>query len=281
MFTHACASAPPCYLLACPPPPSHAVPLFTHGLPHRREGDAITFRKVANILWEGLTVFTTTGDLTTFISTLASHSLLQGLKPLPDDLFQGKPGVDAESLSPLLEMAQSSVIDQQLYAAQVTAKLVRSSVPTRQVIGSSALLSHLITTTTKIDMSCPLPLEHAILRHVAFTLAACSEDSSSHGALMSAGALPFCFRLVAGALGDKDDSCSCSALDVESRREAARCLAIMLAPAAQRKEMIESLEKNLDNVAGEMARWQEFRGTIKDERLRARCDQISRYISAN
>ncbi|GMI52421.1 hypothetical protein TeGR_g14499, partial [Tetraparma gracilis] len=226
----------------------------------RDEGDAVAFAKVARMLTDGLAMFDSRHPgYGAYVANLRSHELLAHLKPLPASA--PSPAITADSLRPLLEMAGSGGVDQQLYAAQVAARLCRSKEDAKEAVAGSE--------------ACPLPFQNAFLRHVAGMLALISEDESAHERLSEKGALLVCFRMVAGALGGSG-SCNCTCVDVESRREAARALANMMTPMPMRERMKGKLTEGCSGE--EIKRWTEYVASVPDQRLKEQCLRVVRYI---
>lgn len=83
--------------------------------------------------------------------------------------------------------------------------MVSSSNETRRVVGNSELIKKLTDCANHINMSEPLPLEHAILRHVTYTLAIVSEELLCAETLANSGCLELCFRVVVGENEERSD----------------------------------------------------------------------------
>lgn len=246
----------------------------------RREGDSLCFRKVFQVIKDGIQALSTPGeDFDKFIASIDKHPSMQTRPQLPADMISSAPSLDEEALEPLCTMADSKIIDHQLYAAQVTARLVTEDAEKRRYISQSSLIGKLVATVSKIDLCNVLPLEHAILRHVSYTLALCSEDQACLKHLAGAGAHLLCFRIVVGVFeADGSEKCiKCSVLDVEARREAARCLANLI--AASPDQMISHLRSSLKKK-DELLKWIKFVDNVDDEKLRTQCRRVSQYIRA-
>jgi hypothetical protein len=231
---------------------------------YRKEGSVVTFRRIYQHLENALLNYP--ANVKSFMETIPN--VLSVTKALPKDVLAGRV-IDSSTLNPLLEMAQSNIIDQQLYAAQVTARLV-SSTPFREgMIKEGKLLPALVSLAKGIDVGATKPFQHAILRHVAFVLATLSEDGTTRQALIGAGAAEVSFKVCTAAGGE-------NCRDVCSRREAIRCLQILLSDDDVRGAAMGKLDEMEDG--GWRERLQGFRRIVKDKVLRARLTEIEKEI---
>jgi len=238
----------------------------------RREGDSIIFQKVWRSIREGLEAMNATDFKP---EQLKVSPILDAPPPLSPALMEKAPKVDEESLQPLCHMVSSKILEQQLYAAQCTAKMVSSSNETRRVVGNSELIKKLTDCANHINMSEPLPLEHAILRHVTYTLAIVSEELLCAETLANSGCLELCFRVVVGVSPTNgslqfDTSLNPNIMDLDSRREAARALANMCSFDGGYDELLKA---NIPDEVG-LGKWCEFVEGLMDDKLRAQCKRV-------
>ncbi|GMH66053.1 hypothetical protein TrST_g10193 [Triparma strigata] len=219
----------------------------------RREGDAVVFSKVWRSIREGLEIMMQTSDFSP--SSLKVSPILDAPPPLSPSLISSAPSVTPSSLTPLSHMLTSRILEQQLYASQVLAKMITSSPETRRIIGNSGIIKELADVLEGINLRNMLPLEHAILRHITYTLAGVSEDLLCLQTLQTCDILPVCLRIV----GEGEVKIE----DLEGRREAARCAANVLGGGGR-----EGIEE------GQVERFKSFVNTLKDDKLRAQCKRV-------
>jgi hypothetical protein len=244
---------------------------------YRKEGSAVTFRRIYNHLHSAFTNYP--NNFGAFLQTLPA--LLVTTKALPSDVIAGRV-IDASTLKPLVEMSRSNVIDQQLYSAQVTARLVTTPNFSKAMMEHTDLLKSLICLVDGNDTTCndttKNPFYHAIARHVCYVLASLSEDITTHSEIIDNGGLAVCFKIVTGVVTSPPTPASSSTSecckDVSSRREACRCLQILLSDDDNRNVCI----KTLDCFEGWREVWKGFREVVKDGILKARVEQIEKYF---
>ena len=281
----ACVSCRDCTYLrfnlqvySCPTSQSHGeTRTTTHVLTVARlEGSCCAFSKVTSLIRSAVLASSSLPPTTPdFLSNLSTHP---HLRPPPRYLSpRNDPVVTTETLRPLVDMSASEGVDRRLYAAVGVARILEGGESGWTAVAESAVLPNLISTTETIDMRSPLPLEHSLLLHLTRTLATLSSLPSTHPPLAASLALPLCFRLVKGALNSQTvPPAKCTALDVESRREAARCLANILSPPHTRSAMLALLKSAVR--AGEYNEWKVLVGEFEDEKLRNQCGRICGYI---
>jgi hypothetical protein len=240
----------------------------------RREGDCIVFRKVYE------TIVNTAKAVNEGNKTNAKLKSTQ----LPTSLNRVSPTLEEIDSNPVTSMAASNKLDQLLYASQVAAKLVSGgTTESKSSVSKSKLLSNLCSAMARIDLCKPLPYEHAILRHVSYVLATLAEDVTTHNDLLRNDVPAICFRISVGRMGCREisspDSCAkWTIMDIEARREAARCLSSLLSnndliPTYFQDHEYEAWVKVITAVEKEdeqLSMWAQRVRSIREEVIRAR-----------
>lgn len=245
----------------------------------RRMGDCMTFRRVfdaCQLPLLSLSSASPSASTTTTTTSSASVPLHMHNSSLQQELAELL-DVDAV-IAPLISMAHSKQVEQFIISAEAAAKLCESGgQQARHKLASSelpSLLVEMVVADLSRTQSVALPLNvdysQSVIRSVMSALACLSEDKACHSDLMKSGAVSMCWNYVKGKVCMADEG-AVDYTEVESAREAARCLANIVSSSGSgafdllAKEVSDADRKDFVGCAP----------ALTDERLRVQAKRVA------
>ena len=192
---------------------------------------------------------------------------------------------DDQSIQPVTSMAQSKLFDNNIIAASLIYNSACSSSDSpkrhelRQLFFSSggplsSIVVKALEKHTNEEWESFGRYYNEILKHVTACLACLSEDSEHRQQVIDVGAIPLCLQQLIG--GEFSNNQPCTHHNIESMREAARCLANVLMDDT-RDLAISKMDKYLNDIK----LWGMGVGDIKDKRLQTQCERVINIIGRN
>jgi hypothetical protein len=190
--------------------------------------------------------------------------------------------VDAEIIRPITIMAQCERFDNNVLAASLIYNSMCSSSESqkrrelRQLFFSSggplsSIVVKALEKHTNEEWECCGRYYNEILKHVTACLACLSEDSEHRQQVIDVGAIPLCLQQLIG--GEFSNNQPCTHHNIESMREAARCLANVLMDDTR-----DLAISKMDKYWNDIKLWGMGVGDIKDKRLKTQCEKVINII---